>query len=54
MGFLTQFTCPKMGTEIPLQKYREVLGDIYLVSELMETDLNRVIKSKQKLKVEHI
>ena len=26
--------------------YREVLGDIYLVSELMETDLNRVIKSK--------
>ena len=34
--------------------FREVLGDIYLVSELMETDLNRVIKSKQKLKVEHI
>lgn len=32
----------------------EVLGDIYLISELMETDLNRVIKSKQKLKVEHI
>jgi hypothetical protein len=27
-------------------KYREVLGDIYLVSELLETDLNRVIKSK--------
>lgn len=25
---------------------REVLGDIYLISELMETDLNRVIKSK--------
>jgi hypothetical protein len=24
----------------------EVLGDIYLVSELLETDLNRVIKSK--------
>jgi serine/threonine protein kinase len=34
--------------------YREVLGDIYLVSELLETDLNRVIKSKQKLKLEHI
>lgn len=33
---------------------REVLGDIYLISELMETDLNRVIKSKQKLKNEHI
>jgi hypothetical protein len=32
----------------------EVLGDIYLVSELLETDLNRVIKSKQKLKIEHI
>jgi len=29
-------------------------GDIYLVSELMETDLNRVIKSKQQLKTEHI
>ena len=26
--------------------YSEVLGDIYLISELMETDLNRVIKSK--------
>lgn len=24
----------------------EILGDIYLVCELMETDLNRVIKSK--------
>ena len=34
--------------------YSEVLGDIYLVSELLETDLNRVIKSKQKLKIEHI
>jgi mitogen-activated protein kinase 1/3 len=34
--------------------FREVLGDIYLVSELLETDLNRVIKSKQKLKIEHI
>eukprot|EP00351_Strombidinopsis_sp_SopsisLIS2011_P006553 CAMPEP_0116885128 /NCGR_PEP_ID=MMETSP0463-20121206/18348_1 /TAXON_ID=181622 /ORGANISM="Strombidinopsis sp, Strain SopsisLIS2011" /LENGTH=61 /DNA_ID=CAMNT_0004542979 /DNA_START=221 /DNA_END=406 /DNA_ORIENTATION=+ len=34
-------------------KDKEVLGDIYLVCELMETDLNRVIKSKQKLEVEH-
>ena len=29
-------------------------GDIYLVCELMETDLNRVIRSKQKLQIEHI
>jgi len=29
-------------------------GDLYLVSELMETDLNRVIKSKQQLKIEHM
>jgi serine/threonine protein kinase len=39
---------------IYVPKAGEVLGDIYLVSELMETDLNRVIKSKQKLKMEHI
>ena len=31
---------------INLIDFRELLGDIYLVSELMETDLNRVIKSK--------
>ena len=30
------------------------MGDIYLVTELLETDLNRVIKSKQKLTDEHI
>lgn len=29
-------------------------GDIYLVTELMETDLSRVIRSKQDLKIEHI
>jgi hypothetical protein len=29
-----------------IPKEGEVLGDIYLISELMETDLNRVIKSK--------
>jgi mitogen-activated protein kinase 1/3 len=29
-------------------------GDLYLVSELLETDLNRVIRSKQNLKLEHI
>ncbi len=32
----------------------EILGDIYLVTELMETDLNRVIRSKQELTEEHI
>jgi mitogen-activated protein kinase 1/3 len=37
-----------------IPKDGEILGDIYLISELMETDLNRVIKSKQKLKIEHI
>ena len=35
-------------------KEGEILGDVYLVSELLETDLSRVIKSKQKLKAEHI
>lgn len=30
------------------------MGDIYLVTELMETDLNRVIRSKQELSDEHI
>jgi serine/threonine protein kinase len=32
----------------------ETLGDVYLVTELMETDLNRVIRSKQELSDEHI
>ena len=32
----------------------EVLGDIYLVTELLETDLNRVIKSGQALTGEHV
>ena len=27
--------------------FRQVLGDIYLVCELMETDLSRVIRSRQ-------
>ena len=52
----TSYTCLRMGKPITINKcdFREVLGDIYLISELMETDLNRVIKSKQKLKIEHI
>lgn len=32
----------------------EMLGDVYLVTELMETDLNRVIRSKQELTDDHI
>lgn len=37
---------------IPIEN--ETLGDVYLVTELMETDLNRVIRSKQELSDEHI
>ena len=41
------FTILRKGKNFANAKIdREVLGDIYLVSELMETDLNRVIKSK--------
>lgn len=50
----TSYTCPKKGKHYLFINFSEVLGDIYLISELMETDLNRVIKSKQKLKIEHI
>lgn len=32
----------------------ETLGEVYLVMELMETDLNRVIRSKQELTEDHI
>ena len=32
----------------------ETLGEVYLVTELMETDLSRVIQSKQELTDEHI
>ena len=35
-------------------KETEVLGDIYLVTELLETDLNRVIKSGQALTGDHV
>lgn len=34
--------------------FSDVLGDIYLVCELMETDLSRVIRSRQQLLTEHI
>lgn len=32
----------------------EVIGDLYLVTELLETDLNRVIKSGQELSDDHV
>ena len=32
----------------------ETLGEVYLVMELMQTDLNRVIRSKQELTEDHI
>lgn len=35
-------------------KFSELLGDIYLVTDLLETDLNRVIRSRQELTDEHI
>ena len=35
-------------------KQADTLGDIYLVCELMETDLSRVIRSRQQLLTEHI
>ena len=37
---------------VPSEK--DVFGDIYLVTDFMETDLNRVVRSKQKLTEEHI
>lgn len=45
LGLLDVVYIPKEG---------EVLGDIYLVCELMETDLSRVIRSRQQLLTEHI
>lgn len=52
--YQTRSTSPEKGEIVLFLIYREILGDIYLISDLMETDLNRVIKSKQKLKTEHI
>ena len=34
--------------------FSKILGDIYLVCELMDTDMSRVIKSKQTLQHEHM
>ncbi len=33
---------------------REILGDIYLVTELMETDLHRIVRSQIELTDEHV
>ncbi len=47
LGLKMLSICLKKGKIFILLIFkREVLGDIYLISELMETDLNRVIKSK--------
>jgi len=59
--YLTSFTFQRRGKSSDLFLFymylfllREVLGDIYLVCELMETDLSRVIRSRQQLLTEHI
>lgn len=38
----------------PNVKYLEDFTDVYLVTELMETDLHRIIYSKQKLSIDHV
>jgi len=38
----------------PNVKYLEDFTDVYLVTDLMETDLHRIIYSKQKLSVDHV
>lgn len=38
----------------PNVKYLEDFTDVYLVADLMETDLHRIIYSKQKLSIDHV
>uniref|UniRef100_A0A7S2YQ03 Protein kinase domain-containing protein n=1 Tax=Entomoneis paludosa TaxID=265537 RepID=A0A7S2YQ03_9STRA len=38
----------------PNVKYLEDFNDVYLVADLMETDLHRIIYSKQKLSTDHV
>jgi mitogen-activated protein kinase 1/3 len=38
----------------PNVKYLDDFTDVYMVTELMETDLHRIIYSKQKLSIEHV
>lgn len=37
----------------PTARYLEDFNDVYIVTDLMETDLHRIIYSKQKLSVDH-
>ena len=38
----------------PNVKYLEDFNDVYMVADLMETDLHRIIYSKQKLSIDHV
>lgn len=38
----------------PNQRYLEDYHDVYIVADLMETDLHRIIYSKQKLSIDHV
>jgi len=38
----------------PLARHPEDFHDVYIVSELMETDLHRIIYSKQPLSIDHV
>lgn len=38
----------------PNVKYLEDFTDVYIVSDLMETDLHRIVYSKQKLSIDHV
>jgi tRNA A-37 threonylcarbamoyl transferase component Bud32 len=38
----------------PAVKYVEDFNDVYIVTDLMETDLHRIIYSKQKLSMDHV
>lgn len=38
----------------PIARYLEDFNDVYIVTDLMETDLHRIIYSKQKLSIDHV
>ena len=38
----------------PVARYLEDFHDVYIVADLMETDLHRIIYSKQKLSIDHV
>ncbi len=38
----------------PMYRYVDDFNDVYIVSELMETDLYRIIYSKQSLSIDHV